>query len=214
MSPDSRKWLSTSEIAALIGLSRRHVSRMFFEIPKRHWLYAKRILVNAGGNYRFMDSPFLRHWCVNMGLHVRRIPVREYSLKCAAYFFSTGRDVSNNPGATREMPPLPRSALRAAAAFLQSLDKDSLVWGEGYWDKEDGAMVWHDPGWEFALPESGGFNPAAEASFAGLRELTGKSEYQAEIDEAAERQRSGEERRESHWRKIEEVNYASTAAEN
>ena len=36
----------------------------------------------------------------------------------------------------------------------------------------------------------------------------------AEMDEAAERQRSGEERRESHWRKIEEVNYASTAAEN
>lgn len=187
---------------------------MFSEIPKRHWLYAKRILVNAGGNYRIMDSPFLRHWCAKLGLYVRRIPEREHFLKCAAYFFITGRDVSNNPAATRETPPLPRSALRAAASYLQSLDKDSFVWREGYWDKEDGAMVWHEPGWEFAYPKGGGINPAVEAFFAGLRELTGKSEYQAEIDEEAERQRSGEERRESHWRRIEEVNYASTAAEN
>ena len=161
-----------------------------------------------------MDNPVLRYLCVNRALYARRIPVPEHSLKCAAHFFSTGRDVSNNPSATREMPPLPKSALRAAAAFLQSLDKDSFVWREGYWDREDGAVVWHEPDWEFALPESGRFNPSAEAFFAGLRELTGKSEYQAEIDEAAERQRSGEERLESQWRKIEEVNYASTAAEN
>jgi hypothetical protein len=168
--------------------------------------------VNAGGNYRILDSPVLRHWCAKVGVRVRRIPEREHFLKCVAYFFSTGMDVSNDPSATRAIPPLPKSALRAAAAYLQSLDKDSFVWREGYWDKEDGATVWHEPGWEFTLPKSRGVNPAAEAFFAGGRVPTGTSEYQADIDEAAERQRNGEERRESNWRRIEELNYASSVA--
>jgi hypothetical protein len=187
---------------------------MFAEIPKRHWLYGKRILVNAGGNYRIMDSPVLRHWCTRIGLHVRRISVREHVLKCAAHFFATGKDMSDNPRATREIPLPPKSALRAAATYLQALDKDSFVWREGYWDKEDGAIVWHEPGWEFAMPKSGLFNSAAGAFFAGLRELTGDGEYQSEIDELVERQRAGEERRDEHWRKIEELNYASEVAAN
>jgi hypothetical protein len=87
------------------------------------------------------------------------------------------------------------------------------VWREGYWDKEDGAMVWHEPGWEFN-PKTKSGERAWKTYFVGLCESIGKSEYQHEIDEAAERQSSGEERRESHWRKIEALNYASEVAAN
>jgi hypothetical protein len=137
-------------------------------------------------------------------------------IECEAMFYSTGRSMYDNPKATREIPDQQKRSLRyravklAAAAFADVLvsHPGALVWEPGHWDKEDGAMVWHEGAWQLRAG-----HPAEDAWMQMLCEAHPDGDkYRAMLEEAAERQHSGEERRDGYFRELAEIDYASTLA--
>jgi WXXGXW repeat (2 copies) len=216
MSSNSRKWLSTRDIAELSGYSRRHITRMVAAVPRRSWLYREGWIVKAGPNYRVLDCFPLRHFILKLGLKARWISFLRHMIECEAMFYSTGRSMYDNPKATREIPDQQKRSLRyravklAAAAFADVLvsHPGALVWEPGHWDKEDGAMVWHEGAWQLRAG-----HPAEDAWMQMLCEAHPDGDkYRAMLEEAAERQHSGEERRDGYFRELAEIDYASTLA--
>jgi cation transport regulator ChaB len=214
MSSNPRKWLGTRDIAELTGYSRRHITRIFAAVPRRSWLYREGWIVKAGPNYRLLDCFPLRHFILQLGLRARGISFLRHMIECDAIFYSTGRSVYDNPKATREIPDQQKESLRfravklAAAALAEALENHpgAFAWEPGHWDKEDGTMVWHEGAWQLRVD-----HPAADALMQEmLAAHSHGSEYRAMLEEAAERQHSGEERRDDYYRELAESDYAST----
>ena len=69
-------------------------------------------------------------------------------------------------------------------------------------------MVWHEGAWQLRAD-----HPAADALMQVMLAAHSQgSEYRAKFEEAAERQHSGEERRDHYYRELAESDYASAVA--
>jgi hypothetical protein len=189
-------------------------------VPRRSWLYRTGALVKAGANYRLQDGFPLRLFCLRLGLQARDVTMEKHLIECSALLFTNGRDMFANPKATGNIPQHQPAALTyraaklAATAFYQAirdnLDRSAFIWEDGYWDKEDGATVWHEPGWQLRMD-----HPAADAFMQLLLEAhPDGGEYRAMLAENLQRQRSGEERRDDYYRELARNDYASTVAGN
>jgi hypothetical protein len=188
---------------------------MVAAVPQRSWLYRKGWIVKAGPNYRLLDCFPLRRLILKLGLKARGISFLRHMIECDALFYSTGRSMYDNPKATREIPdeekrsPSYHAVKLAAAAFAETLinHPDAFAWEPGHWDKEDGAMVWNDGAWQLRMD-----HPATDAFLQLITARSGHSEYRTRLQEAAEQQRNGEERRDDYYHELAKSDYASTIA--
>jgi hypothetical protein len=82
-----------------------------------------------------------------------------------------------------------------------------FIWEGGCYEREDGTTVWHKGGWNMRKE-----HPAAEYFEQILLANSDPNELDKMIEATAERQRNGEERRDHHYRRLTERDYASEAA--
>src|SRR2546423_2685572 len=231
MSSNARNWLSTSDIANIAGISSRHVYRAIKAIPGRiakshsgraRWVlfrsfetaFCDGYIAGHGKNHRFLDTPTLRFWCKEIGLRARGISHEAHLIATFAEYAATGRELFNEPDALRKIAECERTdpcgvrkkrhAARLAAARVQMIYKD---WS----GKETIPLSIDKTGQVKILTRELG--PEGLAFCLACREML-EGKYLPGVEEAAERQRSGGERREALWRKMEECDYVAEVAGN